>query len=126
MPFLKQKDPTVPPGQTVTEGFPVLHVGDIPSFDPRTWRLRVFGLVERPFELSYDELRALPAAEWRGDIHCVTRWSKKNTSWAGVPFRTLLERAKPLASATTVASRCSFCACTIPAVPCTSSRWSYP
>ena len=75
MPFLKQKDATVPPGQTVTKGFPVLHVGDVPRIDPKTWRLRIFGQVEHPFELSYDELRALPASEFRGDIHCVTRWS---------------------------------------------------
>ncbi|HZO95311.1 MAG TPA: sulfite oxidase-like oxidoreductase [Candidatus Baltobacteraceae bacterium] len=99
MPFLKQKDPSVPPGQTVTEGFPVLHVGDVPAIDLRTWRLRVFGLVDEPFELSFEELRALPATEWRGDIHCVTRWSKKNTAWVGVRFDALLERAKPRAAA---------------------------
>jgi DMSO/TMAO reductase YedYZ molybdopterin-dependent catalytic subunit len=102
MPFLKQKDSTVPPGQTVTQGFPVLHVGDVPAIDPQRWRLRLFGLVENPFELSYDELRALPATEWHGDIHCVTRWSKLATTWTGVKFSTLLERAKPLASATHV------------------------
>jgi len=102
MPFLKQKDPSVPPGQTVTEGFPVLHVGDVPSIDLRTWRLRISGLVEAPFELSYEELRALPATEWRGDIHCVTRWSKKDTAWTGVRFDDLLARAKPLPSATHV------------------------
>jgi len=99
MPFLKQKDPTVPPGQTVTTGFPVLHVGDIPPIDPTTWRLRVFGQVENPFELSYDELRAMPASEFRGDIHCVTRWSKQNTSWVGVRFSAIVARAKPLAPA---------------------------
>lgn len=102
MPFLKQKDPSVPPGQTVTEGFPVLHVGDIPPIDPKTWRLQISGLVEHPFELTYDELRALPASEYRGDIHCVTRWSKRNTSWVGVKFAALAERAKPLASASFV------------------------
>ena len=99
MPFLKQKDSSVPPGQTVTAGFPVLHVGDIPAIDPATWRLRVFGQVEQPFELSYDELRALPAAEFRGDIHCVTRWSKQNTYWVGVRFADVVARAKPFASA---------------------------
>lgn len=99
MPFLKQKDPTVPPGQTLTAGFPVLHVGDVPAFDPATWRLRFFGLLENPFELSFDELRSLPSTEWRGDIHCVTRWTKKETRWRGVLFRTLVERAKPLAQA---------------------------
>ena len=98
MPFLKPKD-SVPPGQTVTAGFPVLHVGDVPAIDPTTWRLRVFGQVEHPFELTYDELRALPAAEFRGDIHCVTRWSKQNTYWVGVRFSALVERAKPHAPA---------------------------
>lgn len=102
MPFLKQKDPTVPPGQSVTEGFPVLHVGDVPDFDPQTWRLKLYGQVERPFELSYDELRALPSAEWNGDIHCVTRWSKKQTHWRGVPFKALVERAKPSPAVTHV------------------------
>jgi DMSO/TMAO reductase YedYZ molybdopterin-dependent catalytic subunit len=102
MPFLKQKDATVPPGQTVTAGFPVLHVGDVPEIDLATWRLRLFGLVQNPFELSYEELRALPATEWRGDIHCVTRWSKKDTHWKGVRFASLVERAKPLASVTHV------------------------
>ena len=102
MPFFKQKDPTVPPGQSITDGFPVLHVGDVPPFDPKTWRLRIFGMVEQPFELSYDELRALPSAQWRGDIHCVTRWTKRDTHWRGVPFKALIERAKPLASVTHV------------------------
>jgi DMSO/TMAO reductase YedYZ molybdopterin-dependent catalytic subunit len=99
MPFLKQKDPTIPPGQHVTDGFPVLHVGDVPHIDLATWRLKVFGDVEEPFELSWDELRALPAAEFRGDIHCVTRWSKKDTYWVGVPFARIVERAKPAAAA---------------------------
>jgi DMSO/TMAO reductase YedYZ molybdopterin-dependent catalytic subunit len=102
MPLQKQKDPTVPPGQTVTAGFPILHVGDVPTFDPATWRLRFFGLVEHPFELSFDELRAEPAAVWRGDIHCVTRWTKKDTLWRGVSFRRLVERAKPLSGVTHV------------------------
>lgn len=95
MPLFKSKDPTIPPGQTLTSGFPVLHVGDVPRFDPKTWRLRFFGEVENPFELSFDELRALPSREWRGDIHCVTRWSKKDTIWLGVPFKSLVERAQP-------------------------------
>ena len=95
MPLFKPKDPTIPPGQTLTRGFPVLHVGDIPRFDPATWRLRLFGAVEHPYELTWEELRAEPAAEWRGDIHCVTRWSKKDTVWRGVPFKRLVERARP-------------------------------
>lgn len=99
MSLFKPKDPSIPPGQTLTKGFPVLHVGDIPRFDPATWRLRFFGLVENPYELTWDELRAEPTVEWRGDIHCVTRWSKKDTIWRGVPFKRLVERARPKAEA---------------------------
>jgi DMSO/TMAO reductase YedYZ molybdopterin-dependent catalytic subunit len=95
MPFFKTKDPTIPPGQTLASGFPVLHVGDVPRFDPATWRMRFFGLVENPFELTWEQLRAEPMVEWRGDIHCVTRWSKKDTVWRGVPFKSLVERARP-------------------------------
>ncbi|TAM91598.1 sulfite oxidase-like oxidoreductase [bacterium] len=102
MPFFRELDPSVPPGQTVTDGFPILHVGDVPAFDPATWRLRFSGRCERPFELSWNELRALPATEWRGDIHCVTRWTKKATKWRGVLFRSLVERAGPLPSVTHV------------------------
>jgi len=95
MPFFKQKDASIPPGQSLTTGFPVLHVGDVPHFDPNTWRLKFSGMVASPFELSFDELRALPSTEWRGDIHCVTRWSKKETIWRGVSFKSLVERAQP-------------------------------
>ena len=102
MPFFRAPDPTVPPGQTVTDGFPILHVGDVPTFDPAIWRLRLFGLCEHPYELSWDELRALPATEWHGDIHCVTRWTKKATQWRGVLFRSLVERARPSSSVTHV------------------------
>ncbi|MEO9097396.1 MAG: sulfite oxidase-like oxidoreductase [Candidatus Baltobacteraceae bacterium] len=102
MPFKKPRDPSVPPGQAVTTGFPVLHVGDVPRFHPATWRLRFFGLVQNPFELSWEQLRAEPAVEWGGDIHCVTRWSKQDTRWRGVSFKRLVERARPLASVTHV------------------------
>jgi DMSO/TMAO reductase YedYZ molybdopterin-dependent catalytic subunit len=101
-PFFKQKDASIPPGQHLTEKFPVLHVGDVPRIDPKTYVLSFTGLVDEPFSITYDELRALPSAEFRGDIHCVTRWSKKNTYWRGTPFRALAERAKPAAGVTHV------------------------
>jgi len=93
MPFFKPKDPSVPPGQSVTDGFPVLHVGDVPQIDTKQWSLRLFGAVEHPLQLSYDQLLAEPAVEWHGDIHCVTRWTKKATSWKGASFKRLVERA---------------------------------
>jgi len=84
----------VPPGQRVTEKFPVLHYGSIPKSDPDTWDLRVFGLVEHPLTLSYTELLALPATRIVADIHCVTGWSKLDTVWEGVLFKDLMNLVK--------------------------------
>jgi DMSO/TMAO reductase YedYZ molybdopterin-dependent catalytic subunit len=84
----------LPPGQYTTERFPILHVGEVPDYgDLSTWSLRVFGHVEQPYELTWDELRALPAVEVTQDIHCVTKWTMLDTVWKGVPVRDLLERA---------------------------------
>jgi DMSO/TMAO reductase YedYZ molybdopterin-dependent catalytic subunit len=83
----------LPPGQYLTERFPVLHVGEVPTYQPGEWSLRVFGLVEREFTLTWDELRAMSSTTITTDIHCVTKWSKFDTSWTGVRVRDLLERA---------------------------------
>ncbi|MGH2371133.1 MAG: molybdopterin-dependent oxidoreductase, partial [Chloroflexota bacterium] len=87
--------PRVPPGQFVTNGWPVLHYGGVPRFDPQTWDFRVSGLVENPIRLSYEEFRALPQAEIVTDVHCVTRWSKLGMTWEGVAMRHLLALVKP-------------------------------
>ena len=102
MPFLKQKDPSIPPGQVETQKFPVLHVGSVPAIDTATYRLALTGLIEHQQSLTYDDLRALPATSYSGDIHCVTRWSKKETLWRGTSFRTLVERVQPQPSVTHV------------------------
>ena len=102
MPFLKQKDPSIPPGQVETKKFPVLHVGGVPPIDPAQFQLDFTGGIEHPFKLTYDELRALPATEYRGDIHCVTRWSKKETVWRGTLFRDIVALVKPLPATTHV------------------------
>jgi sulfoxide reductase catalytic subunit YedY len=67
----------------------------MPRFDARTWRLRIEGLVERPHELTYEELRALPRVEQVSDFHCVTGWSVQRVRWAGVRFHDLLAAAGP-------------------------------
>lgn len=85
----------VPPHQRVTKGWPVLHEGPIPRFDPATWRLTVDGACDAPYELSYDELKALPNVEMTSDFHCVTGWSKLDNLWRGVQTKVLLERAQP-------------------------------
>lgn len=76
----------LPPGQSLTDRFPVLHYGEIPPFDPATWDFRVFGLVGEEKRWTWEELLQLPTRRVVCDIHCVTRWSKLDTSWAGVPF----------------------------------------
>jgi DMSO/TMAO reductase YedYZ molybdopterin-dependent catalytic subunit len=87
--------PRVPPGQFVTNGWPVLHYGEVPRFDPRTWDFKVWGLVEAPLRLDYEAFRALPTTELVTDIHCVTRWSKLGQTWEGVPLSHVLELVKP-------------------------------
>jgi DMSO/TMAO reductase YedYZ molybdopterin-dependent catalytic subunit len=71
----------------------------MPRFDRSTWRLRVSGLVERPAELTYDDLLALPQARQVSDFHCVTGWSVPNVAWAGVRLRHVLALVRPLPSA---------------------------
>jgi DMSO/TMAO reductase YedYZ molybdopterin-dependent catalytic subunit len=92
----------LPPGQYLTERFPVLHVGEVPTYRPGEWSLTVDGLVERPFTLGWDELRALPSVTITTDIHCVTKWSKFDTRWTGVRVRDLVERAGARPDATHV------------------------
>jgi DMSO/TMAO reductase YedYZ molybdopterin-dependent catalytic subunit len=84
----------LPPGQYMARDFPVLHVGDVLRFDPLTWRFRIFGEVENPQELTWEQFSSLPAKTVKTDIHCVTRWSKFDTTWAGVPFRHVMKLAR--------------------------------
>jgi DMSO/TMAO reductase YedYZ molybdopterin-dependent catalytic subunit len=92
----------VPPGQSVTEKWPVLHYGSVPRVDLARWRFRIFGLVETPLELTYDELLALPRTSITRDIHCVTTWSRFDNTFEGVPFREVLKVARPRPEATHV------------------------
>jgi DMSO/TMAO reductase YedYZ molybdopterin-dependent catalytic subunit len=89
----------LPPGQYLTEKWPVLHAGSIPQTDLATWDFKVFGEVEEPITLTYDELRALPQTEVMIDIHCVTRWSRFDTSFKGVHWRELAKLVRPKPSA---------------------------
>jgi DMSO/TMAO reductase YedYZ molybdopterin-dependent catalytic subunit len=89
----------LPPGQYLTEKWPVLHAGTVPKTDLATWDFRVFGEVENPITLSWDEFTALPAREVTMDIHCVTRWSRFDTSFKGVHWSTAAELARPKPSA---------------------------
>ena len=82
-----------PPGQYLTEKFPVLHYGSVPTANLAAWDFRVFGLVDAPVTLTWEQFRALPRARVTVDIHCVTRWTKLDTTWEGVPIQHVLELA---------------------------------
>jgi DMSO/TMAO reductase YedYZ molybdopterin-dependent catalytic subunit len=86
-----------PPGQTLTKKWPVLQYGSVPKVDPYApdWSLRILGLVENPYELTYQQIREMPAIEVTCDIHCVTHWSRLDNTFTGVPTRAIIERAKP-------------------------------
>jgi DMSO/TMAO reductase YedYZ molybdopterin-dependent catalytic subunit len=84
----------VPPGQYITQKFPVLTVGSNPPFEEAKWDFRVFGEVESELRLGWDELMQLPQTDVTVDIHCVTRWSKLDTPWRGVRVSELMERAR--------------------------------
>lgn len=85
----------LPPGQKETSKFPVLHAGSVPKIELEKWRFKTFGLVDNPLNLSYAEMTALPGSKIVCDIHCVTRWSKLNTHWEGIPVKTILDMTKP-------------------------------
>jgi len=89
----------VPPGQYVTQKWPVLHYGSVPSVDLATWDFRVWGEVEEPFTFSWEEFRQMPRKSIHRDIHCVTRWSRLDMDFEGVPIQHILERARPKPSA---------------------------
>jgi DMSO/TMAO reductase YedYZ molybdopterin-dependent catalytic subunit len=81
----------LPPGQSLTQKFPVLHYGLVPVFDPAGWDFRIWGQVEEERTWSWEEFCQLPRSSLKMDIHCVTRWSKVDTNWEGVSVRRLVE-----------------------------------
>lgn len=92
----------VPPGQKVVERLPILDLGIHPDIDLRDYRLVVDGCVEQPLSLDWPALQALGVVDLPSDFHCVTRWSRLDTGWRGVPTRELLRLAKPRSEASHV------------------------
>ena len=90
----------LPPGQYYESGFPVLTAGPTPQVSEADYALTIDGLVQAPRTWTLAELRALPPSEFRGDIHCVTKWSKLDTSFGGVSVDTLLDTVMPESRAT--------------------------
>jgi len=81
----------LPPGQALTQKFPVLHVGPTPPFNPDTWTFRIYGDVAEEKMWTWPEFLQLPQTTLTLDIHCVTRWSKLDTEWSGVSLKTLVD-----------------------------------
>ena len=89
----------LPPGQYLTDKWPVLHTGTVPRIELAAWDLRVSGAVENPITLTWERFRALPATEVKADIHCVTRWSRFDARFKGVHWRELAPLVRPRADA---------------------------
>ena len=108
MPLLKKNQLSpeiaarVPPGQTLTAKWPVLHYGSVPRIDISSWDFRISGLVEETVTLSWSQFQELPRITKENDIHCVTRWSKLDNTWEGVAVADVLALARPLPTASHV------------------------
>src|SRR5256885_7833227 len=89
----------LPPGQYLTEKWPVLHAGTIPDVDLATWDFAVWGEVENPIRLTWEDLNRLPRTQARQDIHCVTRWSRFDATFEGVHWSELAKLVGPRPSA---------------------------
>ena len=100
----------LPPGQALTDKFPVLHYGPVPHTDLNTWTLRIFGLVEPEIVWNWAEFNQLPRTNTTLDLHCVTRWSKFDTAWEGVLLGQLVREGiiRPQPEAKFVVQHCEY------------------
>ena len=102
----RDEENEAPPGQYLTEKFPVLSFGSTPRIDLAQWRFRVFGLVEDEVSFEWDQFLALGQVTVDAEFHCVTQWSRLENTWEGVPFRDLMRVVKPLPEARFVMAHC--------------------
>jgi DMSO/TMAO reductase YedYZ molybdopterin-dependent catalytic subunit len=89
----------LPPGQSLTQKWPVLHVGSIPSFNPATWDFYIWGLVKQPKRFTWQEFSSLPMVQQVSDMHCVTRWSKFDSAFEGIPVAEVMKHVELLPDA---------------------------
>jgi DMSO/TMAO reductase YedYZ molybdopterin-dependent catalytic subunit len=95
----------LPPGQRRVAEAPVVHIGEVPTFDAATWHLRVEGAVQSELRLAWRDVLALPQVEVSADLHGGTGWSAIGLRWEGVPVRALAAACEPLPSARFVLAR---------------------
>jgi len=107
---IKRAENRLPPGQSLTEQFPVLHYGPTPRVNLKEWDFRIFGLVEEERRWNWEEFNQLPRTQVTLDLHCVTRWSKFDTVWEGVLLQTLVDEGfiKPKPEARFVIQHCEY------------------
>jgi DMSO/TMAO reductase YedYZ molybdopterin-dependent catalytic subunit len=96
----------IPPRQALTRKWPVLHAGSVPRSDLTKWTFHIFGLVEAPWQCSYEQFTALPHVTVQADMHCVTRWSKLDNVWEGVSTREVMSHVKVFPAAKYVMIHC--------------------
>jgi DMSO/TMAO reductase YedYZ molybdopterin-dependent catalytic subunit len=89
----------LPAGQYLTKKWPILSYENTPKQLPPDWKLKITGLVENQFELTWEEFLALPHTTLTSDFHCVTTWSRYDNTWEGIHIRAILQKAKPLPAA---------------------------
>ncbi len=88
-----RRENRIPPGQSRTKKWPVLHASTVPEVAKEDWSLKIFGLVQRELTFTWSEFQALPRVKVFADFHCVTQWSRLGNLWEGVSTRYLLEQA---------------------------------
>jgi DMSO/TMAO reductase YedYZ molybdopterin-dependent catalytic subunit len=89
--FVARSEKRLPPGQHLTNGFPVLDLGVRPKVSLSEWTLELKGEVENPLTLTWEQFNQLPRFQDTSDFHCVTTWSKFDCQWAGIAFFTLVD-----------------------------------
>jgi DMSO/TMAO reductase YedYZ molybdopterin-dependent catalytic subunit len=94
-----------PPGQYLTQGFPILTYGPTPKVDLKTWEFKIWGLAE-PITLNWADVMAMPQQDFTIDFHCVTRWSKLDSRWTGVKVTDFMQRVKLQPEAVHVMEHC--------------------
>ena len=102
----ESQEATAPPGQFVTDKFPIFTYGDAPTIDLKTWRFRIFGLVEEELTLSWEEFMGLLQITVTADFHCVTQWSHLDNLWEGVSFKEVIKLASVKPEAKYVTFHC--------------------
>ncbi|MFB7724477.1 sulfite oxidase-like oxidoreductase [Nocardia sp. NPDC056100] len=100
----RPKTDRLPPGQYLTEDFPVLSAGPTPRVDLNRWQFTVTNETGRQYAWSWPQFMSLPQSKPHVDIHCVTRWSKLDTTWQGVSVDTLLENVETQAEFAAITS----------------------